>query len=92
MTPVPIIWRWQKPERSLKIEQDFEVAQPCKCDGFWHDARKVIFLTFPILIGSLSTRVFETRTATESELFLPVDLSSHNHIYIAEHLFSIRDD
>lgn len=29
-------------ERSLKIEQDFEVAGPCKCDDFWHDASKII--------------------------------------------------
>ena len=32
----------QKPERSLKIEEDFEVAEPCKCDDFWHDASKII--------------------------------------------------
>ena len=31
-----------KTERSLKIEQDFEVAEPCKFDDFWHDASKVI--------------------------------------------------
>ena len=50
----------------------------------------------PCLIGSLSTRVFEVQTATGSELFslfdLSSQLSSHNHVYIAKYLFSIRDD
>ena len=41
-----------------------------------------------LLIGSLSRRVFETRTATGSNLF---NLRSHNHIHIAKYLFSIRD-
>ena len=30
-----------KPERSLKIEQDFEVAQSCKCNNIWHDPSKI---------------------------------------------------
>ena len=42
-------------------------------------------------IGSLSMRVFETRTATGSELF-PFNLSAHKHIYIAKYLFPIWDD
>ena len=28
--------------RRLKIEQDFEVAEPCKFDDFWHEASKII--------------------------------------------------
>ena len=32
----------QKPERGLKIELVFEVAEPCKGADFWHDARKII--------------------------------------------------
>ena len=41
-------------------------------------------------LGSLSTRVVETRTATESELFSLFNFSPHNHIHIAKNLFSIR--
>ena len=26
----------------MKIEEDFEVAEPCKYDYFWQDARKII--------------------------------------------------
>ena len=43
-------------------------------------------------VGSLYTRVFETRTATGSELFSLLTCLSHNHICIAKYLFSIRDD
>ena len=31
-----------KRKQSLKIEQDFEVVEPCKCNDFWHDASKII--------------------------------------------------
>ena len=43
-------------------------------------------------IGSLSMRVFETRTATGFELFYFLTCLHTNHIYIAKYLFSIRDD
>ena len=28
--------------KTVKSEQDFEVAEPCKCDDFWQDASKII--------------------------------------------------
>ena len=43
-------------------------------------------------LRGLRTRDFETRKANGSELFSPCNLSSHNRIYIAKYLFSIRDD
>ena len=43
-------------------------------------------------VGSLSTRVFETRTATGSELFSLLTYLHTKNIYIAKYLFSIRDD
>ena len=43
------------------------------------------------LIGSLSTRVFETRMATGSAIFT-FNVPSHNHIHVAKNLFSIRDE
>ena len=39
-----------------------------------------------------STRAFETRTASGSELFSHITLSSHNHIYIAKYLSFTTDD
>ena len=45
-----------------------------------------------LTIGSLNMRVFEMWMATGSELFFLFNLSSHNHIYNAKYLFSIRDD
>ena len=44
-----------------------------------------IFPSFSQGIGSLSTRVFETRVAT-------THLPSHNHIHIAKNPFPIRDE
>ena len=43
------------------------------------------------LIGSLSKRIFETRTATGSDLFYLLACLLV-HIYISEYLFSIIDD
>ena len=40
--------QWQKRERSLKIEQDFQVAEPSKCDDFWHDATVAKLSTFHV--------------------------------------------
>ena len=42
-------------------------------------------------IGSLSTRVFETRTATGSELFSLLTCLHTTPLCIAKYLFSIRD-
>ena len=40
-----VFWRPMS-DRSLNIEQDFEVAEPCKCDDFWHDAVVAKLSTF----------------------------------------------
>ena len=34
-------------EQSLKIEQDFEVAELCKFYDFWHDASKLLTFYMP---------------------------------------------
>ena len=47
-----------------------------------------------LIIGSLSTRGFETQTVTGGELFslFNINLPSHNHIHITKYLFFIRDE
>ena len=52
---------------------------------------KAYCMGYSRIIWSLSTSVFERRTACGSELFSLFNLFSRNHIYIAKYLFSIRD-